>query len=55
MPTILQDFVTAARMLEVAGLGFGEDETYKIQLSIKQLAVHTNIYIYFRLKLKQKN
>ena len=53
MPTILQDFVTAARMLEVAGLGFGEEETYKIQLSIKQLAVFINIYL--RLKLKQKN
>lgn len=39
MPSILQDFVGAARMLEFAGYGFGEEESYKIQLSIKKLAV----------------
>ncbi|CAD8061697.1 unnamed protein product [Paramecium sonneborni] len=42
MPTILQDFVASARLLEAAGYGFGEEETYQIQLSIKQLSIETN-------------
>ncbi|KAM3145625.1 hypothetical protein pb186bvf_002399 [Paramecium bursaria] len=42
LPTILQDFVTAARILETAGYGFGEEESYKIQLSLQRLAQETN-------------
>lgn len=41
MPTILQNFVNDARALELAGVGFGEDFSFHIQLSIKKLAQET--------------